>query len=526
MVCQQLALSGDRDPDVSIEGLGPSHSDVNETVAQALNLCQVRDYLNGTRHRLLESEFQSWPRGCSKHGNDIYQAAVYDYTNGRTILVNGVSFDPTTASVVEANIQPFTNGDELSEAARIAGAQSNDVVHGSMPPVISREFPNGTTHRLVHLDIFSRNSNRSLYVNMNNGTVEFSQGTPEKPTACEAPEPVLGLPSDKGKPGIANFRITRGERELWTFQATRPSASSGIAGSGIELRNVKYKGKTLLFQAHVPVLNVEYEGVACGPHFRDWQYDEWFFSCNGRDVAQGFRLCSSPAKTILDLPHKDGGNFMGVAVYIDGLEVVLKSQMKAGWYRYISEWRFHVDGTLRPRFGFGGTQNPGMCVCQVHHHHVYWRLDFDIVSPGNNLVREFNEPPIIGTSNYHDKIYEIRRLKDLSHKRRWEISNTRKGDTYSLIPGSNDGTSDSFGVGDLWVLNYHGNELDDGVPRLNGLTADDTRERIDKFLTGENVKNKDVVLWYGAHFKHDQNHEGGGGRESHIVGPDIRPIRW
>ena len=74
---------------------------------------------------------------------------------------------------------------------------------------------------------------------------------------------------------------------------------------------------------------------------------------NGNDVAAGFRLCPAPAKTVLDSGN-DQGNFLGVAVYVDGAqeEVVLVSEMEAGWYRYISEWRLHVNGTIKPRFGF------------------------------------------------------------------------------------------------------------------------------------------------------------------------------
>ena len=34
------------------------------------------------------------------------------------------------------------------------------------------------------------------------------------------------------------------------------------------------------------------------------------------------------------------------------------------------------------------------------------------------------------------------------------------------------------------------------------------RANIDKFLNGELMEDKDVVLWYGAHFTHDQKHGG------------------
>ncbi|KAH6871252.1 copper amine oxidase [Thelonectria olida] len=512
--CQQIALDAPTTPSVSIEGEGRSYDDLNATVAQALNLCQVHSLLNSSRHRVLLSGFQSEPHGHAKTTDDMFEAAIYDYTGGRSILLSGVPFDPTTASIIEANIQPPVISEELAEAGRMAGARSDEIVTGGMPPFITYDFPNGTSHRILNIAIIGKSSSRLAHVNMNNGTVDFSQ--------CPSEEL---LAFDHINPWHSQDQDNAGGTELWTLQAVRPAASSGHKGSGIELRHVKYKGKTVLYRAHVPILNVEYKpplAAGCGPYYRDWQNEEYPLQCTGRNVAPGFRMCDSPAKTILDPPNRDGGDFGGVAVYVEGQEVVLKSQLRAGWYRYVSEWRFHVDGTLRPRFGFGAVYQPPFCVCQVHHHHVYWRLDFDIGTPGNNLVREFNKPPLFGSSNYHDKTYEIRRPKDASHQRHWEISNTRTGNAYSLIPGTNDGTSDSYGVGDIWVVRYHGNELDDGVSLVGG-SASETKANIDMFLTGELVKDKDVVIWYGAHFKHDQAHEHGA---SHIVGPTIRPLRW
>jgi len=81
---------------------------------------------------------------------------------------------------------------------------------------------------------------------------------------------------------------------------------------------------------------------------------------------------------------------------------------------------------------------------------------------------------------------------------------------------------DSYGVGDLWVLRYHPNELDDGV-MLTGGSGTDTMEHIDKFINGELVRDQDVVLWYAAHFKHNQSQEG---EVNHVVGPNIIPLKW
>ena len=515
-VYSEQIIFGDHDLlRLTIETTGPTQADLNETISIALDSCQAREFLKDTRNRLLVSEFQTdQQEDHTKFEEDRYQATIYDYTHGRAIVLNGYAFDSSTISAIETNEQPISNAEELLEASHIAQIKSDEVVHHGMPPFISKDFPDGTSHRLLHLIVTSANSSRELYINMNNRTVE-SSGPPTK-LVCDIPDPAPNASaSGKGKPGTAKFVISSGGKTIWTFKAIRPSASSGTRASGIELRDVKYKGKTVLFQAHAPILNVKYDS-GCGPTYRDWQWDEWPLHCTGAVITPWLRFCNAPAKTILDPPNADGGDFPGgIAVYFDGQEIVLKTQMFASWYRYVMEWRFHVNGTLKPRFGFGAV-NLNNCPCNVHRHHVYWRLDFDIVSAGNNLVREFNGP-----NTHHDIIYELKRRPKAPH-RHWEISNTRTGEKYALIPGPNDGVSDAYGVGDLWVVKYHPGELDDGWAAVSGTDAQ-TMANIDNFVNGEVVKKKDVVIWYGAHFKHDETQPGGG---SHIVGPEIRPVKW
>jgi Cu2+-containing amine oxidase len=235
-------------------------------------------------------------------------------------------------------------------------------------------------------------------------------------------------------------------------------------------------------------------------------------------VAPGFRLCPAPAQTILESGH-DHGSFRGTAIYVDGEEVVLVCELQAGWYRYVSYWRLHADGTIRPRFGFGAVDNS--CVCNRHHHHVYWRLDFDGVDATENGVREFNDPPVSGTSKWHSLDHEIRRERNPQRQRRWRVVNREGDERYTLVPGASDGHADNFGVGDLWALRKRPGEIDDGV----GFTQDpqEARAHLNRFLTGQSISRADVVLWYAAHFAHDVHEEGGGG---HIVGPKLEPGGW
>lgn len=211
-------------------------------------------------------------------------------------------------------------------------------------------------------------------------------------------------------------------------------------------------------------------------------------------------------------------------MYVQGQEVVLVSEMEAGWYRYISEWRLDADGTIRPRFGFGAVESS--CVCTRHHHHVYWRLDFDIHTAGDNVVREFNDPPLVGASNWHTEHYEIRRLRDPSRQRRWRVENATTGDAYEIAPGPDDGVASAspdwpFPQGDVWLLRYRGTEIDHGVQA----TGPPYEANLDTWVNGERIKGRDVVVWYGAHVTHDVAAEEPG-HFGHIVGPELTSANW
>ncbi|MGH9202633.1 MAG: hypothetical protein ACRD2A_15520, partial [Vicinamibacterales bacterium] len=250
--------------------------------------------------------------------------------------------------------------------------------------------------------------------------------------------------------------------------------------------------------------------------------EEGMISATGTDVAPGFRLCTTPATTILDA-GSDTGNFLGVAIYVQGQEVVLVSEMEADWYRYVSLWRLHTNGTIRPRFGFSAVESS--CVCNAHHHHVYWRLDFDIRTAGNNVVREFNDPPLF-TSNWHNKHYEIRRARSPASKRKWRVENKSTGEAYDIVPGASDGVATAmpdwpFPRGDVWLLRYHGAEIDDGSIAV----GPPFEAGLDAWVNGESLNGTDVVVWYGAHFTHDVAHEEPG-EFGHVVGPDLKRVKW
>jgi hypothetical protein len=398
----------------------------------------------------------------------------------------------------------------------------------------------GTIERLVNVGLGAANSSAHdeiVSVSIKRGEViHYDDGAPA--TALVAPEgcgPPAGANNGSGS-GAAQITTMQGGSPLWEMLVQSPTGSSGTNGSGIEIQNVKYKGKLVLKRGHVPVLDVQYADNVCGP-YRDWQDEQDSFDApaagatypNGPTGGIVILAAGQVARTILETGN-DAGNFKGVAIYRQNTETVMVTEMTAGWYRYIMEWRFADDGTIRPRFGFGTTTND--CVCFDHYHHVYWRFDFDIVQPNNKVFqvergRKFLQP--ITT--------EINRNKSIQITRSILIRNSNGNEAYKLVPNVTDGTVDTFGVNDLWVLRYKaptGNpitsEIDDGRVCCGGPNQNIA---INGWVNGESVVDQDIVVWYGAHFAHTD----GAARldpdryamvisGEHVVGPDIRPVLW
>ncbi len=224
------------------------------------------------------------------------------------------------------------------------------------------------------------------------------------------------------------------------------------------------------------------------------------FQATGTDVAPGIRDCGTIVATTEADTGNDTGNFKGVAIYRKGHEVVLMTEMEAGWYRYINEWRFDADGTIKPRFGFGAVTNP--CTCQTHDHHVYWRLDLDVDGTANSIYDL--EVAARASNRYLPTATETKIMRAGKPAHYLSIRNPATDRRYSLIPGSKDGAADTYARGDTWLLHYKAgatnltNEFDDGHTGISGNTEAD----LDQFVDNESLINQDLVIWYHATVRH------------------------
>jgi hypothetical protein len=307
------------DVQIDIERLGPDPDTIEELSRAALEHPSSQEYLGETRNRLLGLELLEPKVEVKADGPvppDRYRATTYDYTNNRVVLTTGRLDDPRgSIEVSEAGYQPLPNKEEFEEAVEILREHHDlgpDVrtqrflPYRPMPPLIHSELPDGRVERTVAVGLLPQSDelrHEIVGVNMIHRTVSrFERRAPERALAAAA---ACGLPNagqstaSRNTAGQYQVNITRGGTTLWSFLVIRPAASSGTNGSGVELRNVTYRGKLVLFQAHAPILNVQYDGNACGP-YRDWQFEEGMIQADGTDVAPGIRRCQTPAQTILE----------------------------------------------------------------------------------------------------------------------------------------------------------------------------------------------------------------------------------
>ena len=328
------------------------------------------------------------------------------------------------------------------------------------------------------------------------------------------------------------------ENPVWQFCWVRPSQSSGVSGSGLEIRNVRYNGRLVLKRGHVPIINVQYEssGGSCGGAnhcYRDWMdLEQSYLSDNvcpsPRPPNCGYAEPSCPPVTVCeeaggddvcDLPPPPDCErvcFKGVSAEKLSDRLILTSQCRAGWYRYLMKWSFFADGRIRPFFGFSAVTDN--CVNYAHRHNAYWRLDFDIEGPGGDVVTEGRplkpgdkrgrRPPTVVLPA---ETMRFRRDPELT----WSIvdADTRRG--YRIDPGAEtELPADTFSVGDVWLLRYKDGEIDD-----SGQSGPACAIKIGNYLDGESL-SEDLVVWYrtGAY------HEGGELGECHTVGPILVPI--
>jgi len=512
---------------ITVTPWGPDQATIDDTKSRLLKTPALQRYLAGKSYRMLSFDFlEGGVKEAKPEPPSRYRATFFNYTTNRAIIATG-SFHDSFVEISQSTEQPVPSPEEFEAAVAIVskdpslGPSIRDgslQPYPSMPPLVDINLPAGKVERTLTVGLMPKDGtgrNEVVGVNMiRESVLRYEAGAPPTSNALALNCGVTNAgQTTTSRDTVGQFQVTimRGPDLLWEFLCIRPSASSGNRGSGIDLRDVKYRGKLVLSRANVPIFNVQYYWQSpCGP-YRDWAWQEGMFVANGTDVPGtngGIRMCTDEPKTVID-NGIDSGNFRGVAIY-DREEVTLVSELNAGWYRYISKWIFHDDGIISPRFGFGAIMNG--CVCDGHVHHVYWRFDFDVVTATNNSTAEFNQGSL--------KPVETESMRPrLNNGQYWTAQNSVTGESVSIKPRLLDGNYDKYGQGDLWLLRSHfPNEIDDSAQPSGGCS---TCAHINPMVNGESIVNQDIVVWYGAHWTHDHFDLPPEALGQQLVGPDL-----
>lgn len=337
--------------------------------------------------------------------------------------------------------------------------------------------------------------------------------------ALPASAQVLTNMSCSSTEATAHVQWPSADNPVWEFDIIRPGVT-GVGqtpnGTGLEIRNVYYRGRKVFSRANTPVINVEYDAGGCGC-YRDWSDSQVNFVA-GNPVPGQSCLAMPDAGTVSSTCDTGSGgtpgSFSGVSFEDYGTELVATSHMSAGWYRYLMKWHFYDDGRIWPEYSFAA--NSATCTERPHRHHVYWRFDFDLEgTPTNDVVSERVGTPEDHTVTQLFTTEAGRTWENASANVFWSVRDTDANVGYDIVPSSADLLLpvDNFSKVDALVLRYRSTELTDS----GGGCAINTSQN-----NAESLTDQDVVFWYRA----GALHTGGNPYECDIVGPTLNPVGY
>ena len=289
-----------------------------------------------------------------------------------------------------------------------------------------------------------------------------------------------------GQPALADTQSEHIDWGRWSFDwEVRDN-------TGLALRDVRYAGELVLSKASLPVIRVKYvkervwwnpftwfgsraESGRCGP-FQDrlrWQDLVPIVNCGNQ------KIC-------IETTEQGGVKWLELGVYA-----------RIGEYHLYQSWHLSDDGEIRPVL-----QSRGLSCNTNHHHHPYWRIDFDIDGNGMDQVflHDDGGPDEGWGPGWRKYTNERNDVKNPSTHRVWFVRDHPTGHGVWIFPGSGypplagDGERDRFADHDIAVR--RATAAEDG-PWIFG-----ARGQLGYDEDNQSVQEQDIVLWYVGHLPH------------------------
>lgn len=306
---------------------------------------------------------------------------------------------------------------------------------------------------------------------------------------------------------------------VWEMCWLSPAQSAGVQGSGLEVRDVHYKGILVAKRIHSPILFAEYRNGAGGNCYRDWKdanarfaatpavrnqlgVPGSFLATTTCDVSKSATAShgSCPFSNLSPNPFTNA-DCMNSGVAIEDMTnaklpeesyVQLTTQYSASWYQYASRIAFYANGDINPEFGYGNSNGTYNTV--THWHHNYWRMDFDIDGAEHDQI----------AANGVLKPTEFTDLRSLTGgpdggPTHWEVSDSVQNFGYRITSGASDYTPvNESGRGlhlvDVIATRFVNNEYSDKVDN----NLNDCQMVATNLANSESIADTDVVFYYTA----------------------------
>ncbi|MEO6365805.1 MAG: hypothetical protein ABIO38_07155 [Luteimonas sp.] len=289
--------------------------------------------------------------------------------------------------------------------------------------------------------------------------------------------------------------LTRGN---WTFDYSLGDANE----EGLVIKNLRWKGTKVLHRASLPVIRVKYRGDGdslgdgCGPWRDQIDWDAVSF-------VQG------QVTPIIGRVFSDGTFELAVFAEIGGYDLYQAYYFSNGRFEpklYSSGWSCGEDGNELD-----------------HKHHPYWRLDFDVEGPSNEVWRIKTKTN--GNVQFFKYPREWNSWKESDDQKiEWTINKPGSSKHVRIrypANGKRDGAGSAwfnFSSKDMGVRAYHGSED-------NGWNFDwnehlGYRDLIDEpFASG----GSDSVFWAVGHLYHEWTQSDENNPHWHDTGLIIEP---
>lgn len=294
---------------------------------------------------------------------------------------------------------------------------------------------------------------------------------------------------------------------LWTFGDWSFGWTIHGHHEGLILKNVSWKGVKVLHKASLPVIRVKYRG-------------------SGLDIMDG---CGPYADRIGgvktdELPGIDSD--VAGRIWDDQLlEIAVYDEI--GGYDLYQAWYFDRSGWMRGLLysrGWSCGQSPPSR--RDHHHHAYWRLDFDVESVSNE-VWTFRDSQT-GARTWQKQTSEGQGRR-LSSEQAFgvQVNSTASSKFVHAVIWNNElrdaPGSPWFGFSnkDIGWRRYRSSE-DNGWTFWGGF-LDPALGHLGHASPPENIDREDIVIWMVGHLSHQWDGHDHAGNEWHHVGPTILP---